>query len=93
MDKDDGQGRWTMDSGRGRWTIDEGRGRRAWAIDSNSVFLPTKVAWRRKEGKYKVGVISTPYNSNPTSRGDLRDGNPKNLLGPSRPPTSFLSMP
>ena len=27
--------------------------------------LATKVAWRRKEGKYKVGVISTPYNSNP----------------------------
>ena len=38
-------------------------------------------------------MISTPYNSNPTSRGNLRDGNPKNLLGPSRPLTSFLSMP
>ena len=66
---------------------------RRWTMDGNNVFLATKVAWRRKEGKYKVGVISTPYNSNPTSRGNLRDGNPKNLLGPSRPPTSFLSTP
>ena len=55
--------------------------------------LDTKVAWRRKERKYKVGVVNTPYNSTPASRGNLRDGNPKNLLGSSRPPTSFLSTP
>ena len=98
--KDEGRGRRTMDEGEGRRTRakDDGRGRRTmdngqWSMDGNSVFLATKVAWRRKEGKYKVGVISTPYNSDPTSRSKLRDGNPKNLLGPSRPPASFLSTP